>query len=210
MGYTRDYKIALRSRFYQNMVRWINNRGASRVYSSLFVFLIGLTILLYNTISKFFEGQLQTKNTSWIDQSEVIFNVTAVGMIFINTIAWAISEFKFNVIFITQLILLAGYASIFYSDVFLNGTFIPIFMMIMSIVVILLPKETKRRLYGSASEFGGYFVNPGKSKSHSTRRSNSGNERRSSSGRRRSSSRSGSSRSKSENSDTQSSSTSED
>ena len=208
MGYTRDYKIALRSRFYQNMVKWINNRGAKRVYSSLFVFLTGLTILLYNTISNFFEGQLQTKSSSWIDQSEVIINVTAIGVIFINTIAWAISEFKFNVIFITQLILLAGYASIFYSEVFLNATFLPIFMMIMSIIVILLPKETKRRLYGSASEFGGYFVNPGKSKSHSTRRSSSGNERRSS-GRRRSSSRNSGSRNKSENSDTPSSSTSE-
>lgn len=208
MGYTRDYKIALRSRFYQNMVKWINNRGAKRVYSSLFVFLTGLTILLYNTISNFFEGQLQTKSSSWIDQSEVIINVTAIGVIFINTIAWAISEFKFNVIFITQLILLAGYASIFYSDVFLNATFLPIFMMIMSIIAILLPKETKRRLYGSASEFGGYFVNPGKSKSHSTRRSSSGNERRSS-GRRRSSSRNSGSRNKSENSDTPSSSTSE-
>jgi hypothetical protein len=190
------------------MVKWINNRGAKRVYSSLFVFLTGLTILLYNTISNFFEGQLQTKSSSWIDQSEVIINVTAIGVIFINTIAWAISEFKFNVIFITQLILLAGYASIFYSDVFLNATFLPIFMMIMSIIVILLPKETKRRLYGSASEFGGYFVNPGKSKSHSTRRSSSGNERRSS-GRRRSSSRNSGSRNKSENSDTPSSSTSE-
>jgi hypothetical protein len=208
MGYTRDYKIALRSRFYQNMVKWINNRGAKRVYSSLFVFLTGLTILLYNTISNFFEGQLQTKSSSWIDQSEVIINVTAIGVIFINTIAWAISEFKFNVIFITQLILLAGYASIFYSEVFLNATFLPIFMMIMSIIVILLPKETKRRLYGSASEFGGYFVNPGKSKSHSSRRSSSGNERRSS-GRRRSSSRNSGSRNKSENSDTPSSSTSE-
>jgi hypothetical protein len=190
------------------MVKWINNRGAKRVYSSLFVFLTGLTILLYNTISNFFEGQLQTKSSSWIDQSEVIINVTAIGVIFINTIAWAISEFKFNVIFITQLILLAGYASIFYSEVFLNATFLPIFMMIMSIIVILLPKETKRRLYGSASEFGGYFVNPGKSKSHSTRRSSSGNERRSS-GRRRSSSRNSGSRNKSENSDTPSSSTSE-
>jgi hypothetical protein len=78
----------------------------------------------------------------------------------------------------------------------------------MSIIVILLPKETKRRLYGSASEFGGYFVNPGKSKSHSSRRSSSGNERRSS-GRRRSSSRNSGSRNKSENSDTPSSSTSE-
>jgi hypothetical protein len=190
------------------MIKWINNRGAKRVYSSLFVFLTGLTILLYNTISNFFEGQLQTKSSSWIDQSEVIINVTAIGVIFINTIAWAISEFKFNVIFITQLILLAGYASIFYSEVFLNATFLPIFMMIMSVIVILLPKETKRRLYGSASEFGGYFVNPGKSKSHSTRRSSSGNERRSS-GRRRSSSRNSGSRNKSENSDTSSSSTSE-
>jgi hypothetical protein len=204
MGYTRDYKIALRSRFYQNMIKWINNRGAKRVYSSLFVFLTGLTILLYNTISNFFASQLQTKNTSWLDQSEVIFNVTAVGVIFINTIAWAISEFKFNVIFITQLILLAGYASIFYSEVFLNATFLPIIMMIMSVIVILLPKETKRRLYGSASEFGGYFVNPRKSNSNSTRRSTSGNERHSS-GRRRRSSRNSSSINKSENSDTPSS-----
>jgi hypothetical protein len=208
MGYTRDYKIALRSRFYQNMIKWINNRGAKRVYSSLFVFLTGLVILLYNTISDFFASQLQTKNTSWLDQSEVIINVTAIGVIFINTIAWAISEFKFNVIFITQLILLAGYASIFYSEVFLNATFLPIFMMIMSVIVILLPKETKRRLYGSASEFGGYFVNPRKSNSNSTRRSTSGNERHSS-GRRRSSSRNSSSINKSENSDTPSSSTSE-
>ncbi len=207
MGYYRDYKTALRSRSYQNMIKWINNRGATRVYSSLFIFLTGLVILLYNTISDFFASQLQTKNTSWFDQSEVIFNVTAVGVIFINTIAWAISEFKFNVIFITQLILLAGYASIFYSDVFLNATFLPIFMMIMSVIVILLPKETKRRLYGSASEFGGYFVNPRKSASNSTRRSTSGNERHSS-GRRRSSSRSSSSRNKSENSDTPSSPTS--
>ena len=78
---------------------------------------------------------------NWLE----IFKLFLTGLLIINSLAWAVSEFKYNVIFLTQLVLVVVYLAVYYADLLFNAALIPYALVITSVVILLLPKEAKQR-----------------------------------------------------------------
>jgi hypothetical protein len=177
MNYFTEYKKALKSKFHQSMIKYIQSVGLSRFFVSFIIFLTGVGIYLYSYVITPLTQGLERPNLTIMDYLISYGNVIAIGIILINTIAWAISEFKYNVIFVTQILLIITYLICFYADLFFNATVISSVLILISIIILLLPKQTRYRLYGLAPTHGGYFNNQksrssqSKSRHSSSRRS---------------------------------------
>lgn len=160
VNYFSEYRKALRGKFYQNMIKYIQSVGLTRFFISFVIFMTGVGIYLYSYVFTPLTEGLDRPNLTFLDYIISYGNVIAIGIILLNTIGWAISEFKYNVIFVTEIILIILYLVFFYADLFFNPTVMSSVLIVISIVILLLPRETRRRLYGlPPSDSGGYFSN---------------------------------------------------
>lgn len=88
------------------------------------------------------------------DDSKIHINFVSRGL---NSLASAISKFRYNVIFLTQVMLVLIDLAVYYADLLFNAALIPYALVITSVVILLLPKEAKqrsRRRSGSSSRSG--------------------------------------------------------
>ncbi len=146
MNYFKAYSTALRSKWYESVVKWIYKTGPKRVLIA-FILLIAATILsLYEFIYDFLLDCNSYPDISWIDNIKFIAIVIAIGIFIINGLAWAISEFKYNVIFLTQMTLVAIYFMLVYANVIWNQALIPITLVILSIIILIQPKQKRKRI----------------------------------------------------------------
>jgi len=148
MNYFKAYGTALRSNWYESVVKWIYKTGPKRVLFSLLLLVSAMGIYLYDYIFNapmvMEEGPMDP-NWTWVDDLIYYFNFAALGIIGLNGLAWAVSEFKYNVIFLTQLVLVVVYLAVYYADLLFNAALIPYALVITSVVILLLPKEAKQR-----------------------------------------------------------------
>ena len=160
MNYFKAYSTALRSKWYESVVKWVFKTGPKRVLFSLLLTISALGIYLYDYIfnSPIVEGPIDP-NLTWVDTMMVYLNFAALGIIGLNGLAWAVSEFKYNVIFLTQLVLVLIYLAVYYADLLFNAALIPYALVLTSAIILILPQEAKRRFRrrsrgGSSSRSG--------------------------------------------------------
>ena len=147
MNYFKAYGTTLRSNWYESVVKWIYKTGPKRVLFSLLLLVSAMGIYLYDYIFNaplIDEGPIDP-NWTWVDDLIYYFNFAALGIIGLNGLGWAVSEFKYNVIFLTQLVLVVVYLAVYYADLLFNAALIPYALVITSVVILLLPKEAKQR-----------------------------------------------------------------
>jgi hypothetical protein len=146
MNYFKAYGTALRSNWYESVVKWIYKTGPKRVLFSLLLLVSAMGIYLYDYIfnAPIIE-EIIDPNWTWVDDLIYYLDFVALGIIGLNGLAWAVSEFKYNVIFLTQLVLVVVYLAVYYADLLFNTALIPYAMVITSVVILLLPKEAKQR-----------------------------------------------------------------
>ena len=146
MNYFKAYGTALRSKWYESVVKWIYKTGPKRVLFSLLLLVSAMGIYLYDYLFNApIEEFVVDPNWTWVDNLIYYFNFAALGIIGLNGLAWAVSEFKYNVIFLTQLVLVVVYLAVYYADLLFNAALIPYALVITSVVILLLPKEAKQR-----------------------------------------------------------------
>ena len=146
MNYFKAYGTALRSKWYESVVKWIYKTGPKRVLFSLLLLVSAMGIYLYDYIfnAPIIE-EIIDPNWTWVDDLIFYLDFAALGIIGLNGLAWAVSEFKYNVIFLTQLVLVVVYLAVYYADLLFNAVLIPYALVITSVVILLLPKEAKQR-----------------------------------------------------------------
>ena len=146
MNYFTAYSIALKSKWYKLLVKWIQQTGPKRVLFSMFLFLTACIISIYDYIfNQPFDGSIAMidPNYTWVDDLIFYLNFTALGIIGLNGLAWAVSMFKYNVIFLTQLVLVMLYLAVYYADVLFNAALIPYALVFTSFIILILPNGTK-------------------------------------------------------------------
>jgi hypothetical protein len=149
MNYFKAYSTALRSKWYDSLVKWISKTGAKRVLFSLILLVSAMGIYLYDYI---FNGPVIVEefvidpNWTWVDDLIYYLDFAALGIIALNGLAWAVSEFKYNVIFLTQLVLVVVYLAVYYADLLFNAALVPYALVITSVVILLLPQQAKQSL----------------------------------------------------------------
>ncbi len=160
MNYFRAYSTALRSKWYESVVKWIYKTGPKRVLFSFILLISAMAIYLYDYIfnAPYVEIPLDP-NWTWVDTMLLYLDFAALGIIGLNGLAWAVSEFKYNVIFLTQLVLVVIYLAVYYADLLFNAALIPYALVLTSAIILILPQEAKRRFRrrsrgGSSSRSG--------------------------------------------------------
>jgi hypothetical protein len=147
MNYFKAYSTALRSKWYESVVKWITKTGAKRVLFSLILLVSAMGIYLYDYIFNApIEEFVVDPNWTWVDDLIYYLDFAALGIIALNGLAWAVSEFKYNVIFLTQLVLVVIYLAVYYADLLFNAALIPYALVITSVVILLLPQQAKQSL----------------------------------------------------------------
>ena len=147
MNYFKDYSNALRGKWYQSLVKKIQKTGVKRVLFSVLLLITAMGIYLYDYIFNqpiIIDGPIDP-NWTWVDELIYYLDFAALGVIGLNGLAWAISEFKYNVIFLTQLVLVLIYLSVYYADVIFNPALVPYALVFTSFVILILPKDARRR-----------------------------------------------------------------
>ncbi len=145
MNYFKAYGTALRSKWYESVVKWIFNTGPKRVLFSLILMVSAVVIYLYDFI---FNAPIPIEydpNWTWVDDLKLYVNFIALGVIGLNGLAWAVSEFKYNVIFLTQLVMMVVYLAVYYADLLFNASIIPYAMVFVGAFILILPQQAKRR-----------------------------------------------------------------
>lgn len=158
-NYFKSYNTALQSKWYEAVVKWVYKTGPKRVLFSIVLFVSAIGIYLYDYI---FNAPLILEfdpNWTWKDDLKMYLNFAALGIIGLNGLAWAVSEFKYNVIFLTQLVLVVVYLAVYYADLLFNAALIPYALVLTSAIILILPQEAKRRFRrrsrgGSSSRSG--------------------------------------------------------
>ncbi len=148
MNYLKAYMTALQSQSFESLLKWVYKTGQSRVLFSLLLLLSAIGVYLYDYIFNapiIMEEEIIDPNWTWVDDLIYYLNFAVLGVICLNGLAWAISEFKYNVIFITQLVLVFIYSAIYYADLLFNATVIPYLLIITSAIILILPQQAKRR-----------------------------------------------------------------
>ena len=147
MNYFKAYGTALRSKWYESVVKWIYKTGPKRVLFSIVLLLSAMGIYLYDYIfnAPIVEEFVFDPNWTWVDDLKVYANFAALGIIALNGLAWAVSEFKYNVIFLTQLVLVVVYLAVYYADLLFNAALIPYALVLTSAIILILPSEAKQR-----------------------------------------------------------------
>ncbi len=162
MNYFKAYSTALRSKWYESVVKWIYKTGPKRVLFSLSLLVSSVIIYLYdyifNSLEIIEEGPFDP-NWTWVDDLIYYLDFAALGIIGLNGLAWAVSEFKYNVIFLTQLVLVVVYLAVYYAELLFNAALIPYALVLTSAIILILPQEAKRRFRrrsrgGSSSRSG--------------------------------------------------------
>jgi hypothetical protein len=148
MNYFKAYSTALRSKWYESVVKWITKTGAKRVLFSLILLVSAMGIYLYDYIfnAPMVDEIIIDPNWTWVDDLIYYLDFAALGIIALNGLAWAVSEFKYNVIFLTQLVLVVIYLAVYYADLLFNAALIPYALVITSVVILLLPQQAKQSL----------------------------------------------------------------
>lgn len=144
MNYFKAYSTALHSKWYESTFTWISKTGPKRVLFTLLLLVSAMGIYLYDYI---FNAPIILEfdpNWTWKDDLKLYLNFAALGIIGLNGLAWAVSEFKYNVIFLTQLVLVVVYLAVYYADLLFNAALIPYALVITSVIVLILPKQAKR------------------------------------------------------------------
>ncbi len=148
MNYFKAYGTALRSKWYESVVKWIYKTGPKRVLFSLVLLVSAMGIYLYDYIFNapvVVEEFVIDPNWTWVDDLKMYANFAALGIIGLNGLAWAVSEFKYNVIFLTQLVLVVVYLAVYYADLLFNAALIPYALVLTSAIILILPSEAKQR-----------------------------------------------------------------
>jgi hypothetical protein len=147
MNYFKAYSTALRSKWYESVVKWIYKTGPKRVLFSIILLLSAMGIYLYDYIfnAPIVEKIIIDPNWTWVDELIYYLDFAALGIIAFNGLAWAVSEFKYNVIFLTQLVLVVVYLAIYYADLLFNAALIPYALVLTSAIILILPNEAKQR-----------------------------------------------------------------
>lgn len=148
MNYFKAYGTALRSKWYESVVKWIYKTGPKRVLFSVILLVSAMGIYLYDYIfnSPVVEEEFVIDpNWTWVDDLIFYLDFAALGIIALNGLAWAVSEFKYNVIFLTQLILVVLYLAVYYADLLFNAALIPYALVLTSAIILILPSEAKQR-----------------------------------------------------------------
>lgn len=148
MNYFKAYGTALRSRWYESVVKWIYKTGPKRMLFSIVLMLSAIGIYLYDYIFNvpvIVEEFVVDPNWTWVDDLKMYADFAALGIIALNGLAWAVSEFKYNVIFLTQLVLVVVYLAVYYADMLFNAALIPYALVLTSAIILILPNEAKQR-----------------------------------------------------------------
>lgn len=145
MNYFKAYGTAFRSKWYESVVKWIYKTGPKRVLFSIVLLLSAMGIYLYDYISNGAVIEIPP-NWTWIDDLKIYADFLTLGIIALNGLAWAVSEFKYNVIFLTQLVLVVVYLAVYYADLLFNAALIPYALVLTSAIILILPSEAKQRL----------------------------------------------------------------
>jgi hypothetical protein len=72
---------------------------------------------------------------NWLE----VFKLFLTCLLIINSLAWAVSEFKYNVIFLTQLVLVVVYLAVYHAAL------IPYALVLTSAIILILPNDAKQR-----------------------------------------------------------------
>ncbi|MFM2334426.1 MAG: hypothetical protein RIS91_429 [Bacteroidota bacterium] len=144
MPYFNAYATALKSSWYNSVVKWVVKTGTKRVLFSVLLLISSLGIKLYEYL---FLGPPIPEDPNWTtwDTILVFSDFAALGIIALNGLAWAVSEFKYNVIFLTQLVLVVVYLAVYYADLLFNAALIPYALVLTSAIILILPSEAKQR-----------------------------------------------------------------
>jgi hypothetical protein len=146
MNYFKAYGTALRSKWYESVVKWTYKTGPKRVLFSIILLLSAMGIYLYDYIFNApIVEEIIDPNWTWVDDLIYYFDFAALVIIALNGLAWAVSEFKYNVIFLTQLVLVVVYLSVYYADLLFNAALIPYALVLTSAIILILPSEAKQR-----------------------------------------------------------------
>ncbi len=144
MNYFKAYGTALRSKWYESVVKWIYKTGPKRVLFSIILLVSSLGIKLYDYLFLGPPIPFDPNWTTW-DTIVIFIDFATLGIIALNGLAWAVSEFKYNVIFLTQLVLVVVYLAVYYADLLFNAALIPYALVLTSAIILILPSEAKQR-----------------------------------------------------------------
>jgi hypothetical protein len=146
MNYFKAYSKALHSKWHELILKWFFKTGIKRILIA-FILLIAATVLsMHELICDFLSDFDFNPGFSWIDYVTFFAKLIAIIIFILNGLAWAISEFKYNVIFLTQMTLVAIYFMLVYANVIWNQALIPITLVILSIIILIQPKQKRKRI----------------------------------------------------------------
>ena len=152
MNFFKFYLESLNSKWYVSLKKWIDKTGQIRVVLALFLICAAFVIYMYD---KLFNGVIQEgivyPNWTWKD--DLLFYgyyLIALPLLALNGIAWVISGFKFNIIFIIELFLLAVFIYLYHPNAVDNIEIIPLSLVALGVVVLLLPSQSKQAKHRSS------------------------------------------------------------
>ena len=145
MNLFKFYFESLNSKWYNALKKWIDKTGQIRVVLALLLVLTAAVIYVYNKIFNGLEEEVII-DPNWTWKDDLLFYsyyLIAIPLLLLNGIAWVISGFKFNVIFIIELILIAVFVYLYHPNALDNIEIIPSSLVVLGVVVLLLPSQTK-------------------------------------------------------------------
>ena len=155
MNYFKSYSKALQTKSYSSARKWVNKTGLNRVIFSILLLIIGAITFLVEyefvgpvTIE---EGPIDSNLSQTTDLIQYL-DFLALVIIGLNGIAWAISEFRYNIIFVTEIILATAYMAVYHSNFLFNAANIPYTLVITGFIILILPREYRSKsqhLYNS-------------------------------------------------------------